>query len=218
MRETTHPEGRTIQWGASLILHLAIGIMLMLLPQVRRLPRPVEDSVSVEVLTPKQFEAATRPAAAEKLAEPPASRPPEAAPIPGPQPEAMIRPKELLSAGALTDPRSRKAREELKSLASGDRIIQLCNIEAMEQVHRWKAEFRPEILVAYAMAGVRLSEHSVEADGGAFRSKQRWYNVKFKCEVTPDLETVERFEFLVGKEIPESEWAVHDLPVGEAQD
>jgi hypothetical protein len=230
MRETTLLQAESINWAASLALHLAVAITLALLPL------PVEESVSVEVLTLRQFEAAMSSDVAGKAKEPatgsqfpqllgrqePAtsSRLPEveAAPAAVAQPQTMVRATEFLSAGALADPRSRKAREELKSLALGDRIIQLCNIEAMEQVHRWKAELRPDTLMAYAMAGVRLSERSVEAHGGAFRSEQHWYGIRFKCEVTADRERVSAFEFAVGDEIPRTEWAVHDLPAGDAQD
>ena len=88
----------------------------------------------------------------------------------------------------------------MRQLASGERVIQLCDLEALEQVHRWKPELKPDYLMAYAMAGAKLSENAVEADGAAFRSKQHWYNIKFKCQVTPDLTTVAAFEFLVGDE------------------
>lgn len=230
-----HFGGNDIRWGtiASLTLHLAIGVVLMLLPQMRLLSLPIEESISVDILTPGQFEVTTKPALAEGITEPAAvsssppsidkevpatSKPPEAKPGRNPQPETMIRATQLFSADALADPRSRKAREELHLLASGDRIIQLCNIEAMEQVHRWKVELRPDTLMAYAMAGVRLSDRSVEANGGAFRTGRQWYNIKFKCEVAADLEKVTAFEFLVGDEIPQDQWAAHDLTLGEAED
>ncbi|WP_077068208.1 DUF930 domain-containing protein [Ensifer aridi] len=45
-----------------------------------------------------------------------------------------------------------------------------------------------------------LSGVTLHADGGALRSKQHWYNVKFRCEVTPDLGKVVAFEFSVGAE------------------
>jgi hypothetical protein len=123
----------------------------------------------------------------------------------------MIRAEHLFSAAALADPRSKGAREAFGQLSNGERIVQLCNLEALEQVHRWKGDFQPDYVVAYAMAGEKLSKRAVEADGAAFRSKQRWYNIKFKCEVAPDLKTVVAFEFLVGAEIPRSQWASHDL-------
>lgn len=94
-----------------------------------------------------------------------------------------------------------------------DRITQLCNVEAMEQVHIWKSEFQPDFVVAYASADTKLSGLTLQADGAAVRSKQHWYDLKFRCVVTQDLESVTAFEFSLGAEIPKSEWARHLLPV-----
>lgn len=89
--------------------------------------------------------------------------------------------------------------------------MQICNIEAMEQVHIWKPEFQPDFLVVYTMADIKLSGQKLAADGGAFRSKRRWYNIGFTCEVTADLKEVVSFAFLVGNAIPESQWGDHNL-------
>jgi type IV secretory pathway VirB10-like protein len=207
-------------WTAagSLGFHLAIVVLLALLPVAAPLMLPKEEAVTVEVLSAEQLAAMSKPPVEEEQAKPAAEepKPPVASPPirpaqPAPQAGAMIRADNLLSARTLADPRSKRAREAFQQLAGGERIMQLCNLEALEQVHQWKREFQPDYLMAYAMAGAKLSEHSVEADGTAFRSKQHWYNIKFKCEVTPDLKTVAAFEFLVGDEIPRSLWASHDL-------
>ncbi|PKA41408.1 hypothetical protein CWR43_21515 [Rhizobium sullae] len=129
----------------------------------------------------------------------------------------MVRPTQLFSAAILADPRSKQAREGMRQLATGERIVQLCNIEAMEQVHRWKAEFKPDFLVAYAMADTKLSGLTLQAEGGAFRSNRHWYNIKFKCEASPDIEKIVAFEFSVGEEIPESEWETRFLPADDGQ-
>jgi hypothetical protein len=125
----------------------------------------------------------------------------------------MIEASEMLAARALAAPGSRKARQAMAELAGSERVVQLCDIEAMEQVHRWKAALRPDFVVAYAMAGAKVTNHSVEADGAAFRSNRRWYNISFKCEVAPDIGSVVSFAFLVGDEIPEREWQDHNLTV-----
>ena len=129
--------------------------------------------------------------------------------------ETMMRAERLFSADVLADPRSRQAREALPHLAMSDRMIQLCNIEALEQVHMWKADFQPDTLVAHAMADAKLIGRTTAADGGAFRSKRRWYNIRFRCEVAPDLTKVVAFEFQVGEEIPKSEWESHNLTAGD---
>ena len=128
----------------------------------------------------------------------------------------MVQAKELLSAKVLADPRSKEALVALRQLGTDDRIIQLCNVEAMEQVHIWKSDFQPDFVVAYALADTKLSGLTLQADGAALRSKRHWYDIKFRCEVTPDLEKVVAFEFSLGAEIPKSEWETHSLPVGDS--
>jgi uncharacterized protein DUF930 len=220
-------EGKPLSVVASIALHLAIGATFMLLPQMRRAALPVEESIAVEILTTPQVEPPEKSPPAQLAAlGPPIAGKGSPAPLAGPQaettalpkPQTMMRAARLYSDEALNNPRGRKVREELNQMAGGDRIIQLCNIEAMEQIHRWKAAFLPDFLMAYAMAGVRLTESTVEAKGGAFRSKRRWYNISFKCEVTPDLSKVAAFEFLVGDEIPGNQWAEHNLTLDDGED
>ncbi|RDJ20514.1 DUF930 domain-containing protein [Bosea caraganae] len=124
----------------------------------------------------------------------------------------MVRARRVLSGNVLANPQSRGAREALNQLDDGERIEQLCNLEAMGQVHAWKAEFLPDRVVAYAMAGTKLSRTAMQADGAVFRSRQNWYRLKFKCELSPDRKTIAGFEFSVGDPVPHSDWRALDLP------
>ncbi|QPB24830.1 DUF930 domain-containing protein (plasmid) [Rhizobium sp. 007] len=128
----------------------------------------------------------------------------------------MVHAKQLFSSKILADPRRKEALLALRQLARDDQIIQVCNVELMEQVQRWNSDYQPDFVVAYAKADTKLSGLTLQANGGALRSKRQWYDVKFKCEVTPDLEQVVAFEFSLGAEIPESEWKRHSLPVGDS--
>ena len=103
----------------------------------------------------------------------------------------------------------------LRQLGTDDRIIQLYNVKAMEQVHVWKSDFQLDFVVAFAMADTKLSGLALKAYGAALRSKRHWYDIKFRCEVTADLEKVVAFEFSLGEEIPKSEWKTHSLPVSD---
>lgn len=89
---------------------------------------------------------------------------------------------------------------------------QLCNIEAMDQIHRWKADFRPDRVVAYATSGEKIEGTTIKADGAAFRSRKAWYALKFNCELAPDGESVVGFEFLVGDPVPQERWDELGLP------
>ena len=124
----------------------------------------------------------------------------------------MIRPTEMLSGKTLADPRSRQARADLANFASDERMVQLCNLEAMDQIRKWRADFRPEQVVPYATAEEKIAGTSIIADGAAFRSKRNWYGLKFKCELAPDGETVTGFAFLVGDPVERAKWDELGLP------
>ncbi|WP_245318369.1 MULTISPECIES: DUF930 domain-containing protein [unclassified Mesorhizobium] len=207
-------------WGisTSVALHALLAAMLALMPLPKRPKRLDEERVSVDILTPQQFEASTRP--------PPAPAPPSApeaqAPAPTPTPSAprstpptaptMIRPTEMLSAKTLADPRSRQARADLATFASDERMVQLCNLEAMDQIQRWRADFEPERVVPYATAEEKISGTAITADGAAFRSRKNWYGLKFKCQLARDGESVIGFEFLVGDPVAREKWDELSLP------
>ena len=124
----------------------------------------------------------------------------------------MIRPTEMLSAKTLSDPRSRQARADLATFASDERMVQLCNLEAMDQIRRWHADFQPERVVPYATAEEKVRGTTIAADGAAFRSRKNWYNLKFKCQLAQDGESVIGFEFLVGDPVAREKWDELGLP------
>ena len=126
----------------------------------------------------------------------------------------MIRPQRMLSPAVLNDPANRETLRAMAGLVVDEQMIQLCTVEAMEQIAAWDETFAPELLIAYAMADTRISAHAVEAEGGAFFSHARWYNVAFRCDLSADRKEVAAFEFRVGEAIPKSEWEAHDLPSG----
>jgi hypothetical protein len=172
-------------------------------------PPPAERPVSVEILTPQQFEAMTAP----RRTEPLAPAPPQAAPPTPPAAEpAMIRPTEKLSAATLADPPSRTARALLAGIDDTERMIQLCGLEAMEQVHAWRESLHPTAVVAYAMAEAQVSGDLVDAGGAAFRSGASWYGLRFRCRLMADHTAVVAFEFEVGAAVPEEKWEAFNLP------
>ena len=204
--------------GASFLLHLLLLAALALLPTPSPLrPLPIE-SIKVDFVPapPPEPAPASEPVPAAKpetAPSAPAAQPAIPAPLPAPIPQPMIRAGKFYSARVLADPRSRGARRALPLLAPQERIIQLCDIEALAQVRQQRADFQPDLVVPYAMAEVKLAGGAMEAKGGAVRSRHHWYELKFNCTVAPDLKTVVAFEFLLGKEIPRDQWASHDLTV-----
>jgi hypothetical protein len=194
-------------WGvpASVVLHGLLVLALLVAPRGPLPDQPSEKTVSVSILTPDEFGAATRPPPV--LAAPPAPTPKAVPPVAAPEaPPGMIRATTMLSGKTLADPRSRSARRDLATFADSERVAQLCNLEAMDQIGAWRHDFRPETVVAYARSNERIVGDTIEADGAAFRSRTEWYDLKFHCEVAPSHDKVVAFAFQVGDPVPRKLW------------
>jgi hypothetical protein len=210
---------------ASLALHAALVAAVVLLAISSPLPPLTENAVETEVISAGDFDARYRPppsapsspsaavpsgeAAAPAAAQPPPVRPEPAAPA---APPDMVRPSQMLSEQALGRPGSRGLRRELGRLVEEDRVAQLCNLEAMEQIHAWRRDFQPDRLVDYARSDTRMQDHTLIAQGGAFRSARNWYEVSYRCELDAGLSKVVGFAFRVGAAIPREEWMADNLP------
>ncbi len=211
-----------LEIGASLLLHVVLLAMLFhgfdAAPEV-----PKERSISVDIVSAAQYAAAlaapqlTAPTAKTEVVQPQPAPVEQAPPAEVADPSGMVHATQLRAAGVLAEPGSKEVRETLPLLASDERMTQLCNIEALEQIHLWKDALRPDILVAYAMAEMQVGDHTIQADGGAFRDARQWYGIKFRCEVASDFESVTDFQFVVGDLIPESEWDAHNLTAEEIE-
>lgn len=206
-------------WLASLALHALLLAAILMLPRPHPLKVPAELAVPIELVPP-----APEPAKVQSPSQPeaPLVPPPDDAAT-APEPEAsaaprpaMVKARSFYAAKVLADPRSRGARQALATFSADERAIQLCNIEAMEQIHRWKAEFRPDLVAPYATADLKIEGGSIYAEGGAFRAGQRWHAVTFNCDVADG--AVSAFEFSVGEEIPEARWAEYNLVAGDPED
>lgn len=117
--------------------------------------------------------------------------------------------QELYSKDALSDPRVKQA---IGRLPPKRRIVQLCTIEALEQIRRQRPDAFPDMLVPFGPSGGFVSADGMSANGGAFRSGTKWYAVDFKCEVDAETTSVVSFSYAFGKVIPKSEWAARQLP------
>jgi hypothetical protein len=93
-------------------------------------------------------------------------------------------------------------------------MVQLCDLEAMEQIHAWKGELNPELLVPYATANEQMSGTTIVADGAAFLSGHRWYGARYDCTLSRDGQHVVALRFQVEDEIPQDRWSDLGLPAG----
>lgn len=95
----------------------------------------------------------------------------------------------------------------LKLLEPVDRLEQICDYTAMVQIRKDTRRFHPDRAVASAVKKPKIGPNSIDATGGAFRSKGHWYAMSYSCVATPDHMQVTTFHLKIGNEIPEGEWA-----------
>jgi hypothetical protein len=199
----------------SAVLHLLLVLALIALARPFRFKAPLEETIDLQIVPAAAPE--TKPADLPVL--PPVSAPlPDALPAPrqeaasaAMEQPAMHKATTMLSAVVLADPRSRQTREALPTLELGTRLEQICNLEAMAQVAKWDKSFKPDRVIAYAMAATKVKSGVITATGAAMRSGGNWYNLAFNCGISPETQQVQSFEFTVGKPIPREEWADHAL-------
>ncbi len=169
-------------------------------------PAPIEESIPAAFLTAAEFAAlAARPQTARL--EPPAATVPNTA-------EPLMHASTILSGQALAEPRNRQALADLPRLNPTERMVQLCNIEALEQVARIRTDFSPEIVSAYAMKALAIGPNSIEADGAAVRSGDDWYALRYRCRLAAGSDAVVAFDFLAGDRLPAERVEELGLPVG----
>lgn len=146
---------------------------------------------------------------------PQASPAPEAKPTPEtaitqkpPAPEAaeFTQAKTLYSKDMLSDQRVKQA---IGKLAPKERVVQICSIEALEQIRHQRHGTFPDIL---ARGVSSVSSTALNVSNGAFRSRGQWYAVDFKCQVNADATSIQSFQYTIGQRIPESEWSKRQLP------
>lgn len=213
VKALTWPRPATI---LSVLVH-AVFLALLALEAPRhvvalRQPVAAVDVVMVEPQARQSTPAASAAPLASTQADtvPPASSPQTESPRA--QASGSVAATQYYAAAVLEDPRNRGTRKKLAALGSDERLIQLCNIEAMEQLKRWKAGFIPDHVVAYATADPSMTATALKAPGAAVYSRGNWYRLSFNCTSTADLQSVASFDFKLGNPIPHDQWEQDNLP------
>jgi hypothetical protein len=185
-------------------------------------PEPAEQGTSLPPdVTPPEADlaaglAAGEPAAslADAVQAVPVPMPRPVQPAPAPEPStrpggAMEKADTLLSAARLENPALRSA---LGQLSPNRRLTQICSFEVAEQVARARPETPPDFVVPYGPSGGFIRGGTLDADGGAFRSGGRWFDVSFRCTVDMKAMRVTAFSYRLGKEVPPQQWQRRRLP------
>lgn len=178
------------------------AIVVDLIPETEAPPAPADQ---VEVLSAPSVE--REPIAASPVEE----REPQQASTAPPQADGMVSATQFFAAAILNDPANSEVRENFPLLASQEQIIQICNIEALEQLREAGLSHAPDALVGYAFDSIDVTGLDLVATGGAFRSNGEWYRIRYHCAVAADIRSVAAFEYALGQLVPESEWEAHFL-------
>lgn len=211
MHEPAQRHRTTMAWSlpASLAVHSLLALAALLLVP-RPLAPPAERSIAVDIVSPEQY-AALLPAPVQPepvvVQEPPA----EPAPPQAPAADGMVEAHDFYAAAILDDPSNAELRDNFPLLASSEQIVQLCNIEALEQLRSSGAASDPDALVGYAFGGFAVDHDELRVDGGAFRSRSQWFHIRYRCTVMADMSGVRAFEYAVGDVVPPSQWEEHFL-------
>ncbi len=115
----------------------------------------------------------------------------------------------LVGAGAVAA--ENRFERSLKRLSPAERLVQLCDYTAMQRIRSQHGEYRPDRAVADARSRVYINGNIVEAKGGAFRSRRKWYALSYTCTGASGNLKVRSFKYNIGSEIPQSKWTLYSL-------
>jgi hypothetical protein len=198
--------------GASLLLHGLFVALVLAAWTPRQLAVQQQRAIEVELVSPPPARPAAPGQAGTEPAVPDTGAGSTPAPaVASPPRQGLVEASRYYAADMLRQPDMGKIRRTLGTLADSERIVQLCNIEGLEQIRNAGKGYDPDVVVSYAMKETRLMGMTLVSDGGAFRSRRRWFGVRFRCTVAADYSGVEDFAFAIGDAIPEDEWEAHDL-------
>ena len=118
----------------------------------------------------------------------------------------------LLAAAAvlIASPSQADFKSTLSRLDPQTRLEQVCDLEVMRRIRR-TGRYLPDRAKSYVISEPKTSGHTLVAEGAAFRSKGKWYELSFTCKATSDHLKVLSIDYRIGKIIPESRWSGYGL-------
>lgn len=102
--------------------------------------------------------------------------------------------------------RAASIHDQLMKLDPEERAHQVCAIKGVDTIRRDRKLQKVDRIAPSIASRATFTGTQVAAKGGAVRAKERWYALKFKCEVTPDQMKALSFTYEIGAEIPEAKW------------
>jgi Domain of Unknown Function (DUF930) len=99
----------------------------------------------------------------------------------------------------------------LERLAPTERLEQICDYTAMQKIGKARNPFHPDRAISDARTSTIVIKDTITANGAAFRSRDKWYELTYTCTATPDHLKVVSFDYKIGPEIPEKKWSTYHL-------
>nr|WP_306264171.1 DUF930 domain-containing protein [Pararhizobium sp. IMCC3301] len=168
-------------------------------------PRPEPTQQPPRATTEQQ---PPNPAAAPELPKIPdvskAPKPPGSSQDRPDQTAQRIGPK-LPSGKQVAIPRRRVLPKDKMVLAGDRQREQLCHSAAMAEIVKARPELKPDLVISSAVDATVAGDNVIVANGAAFRSEGRWFNLKFRCEADLVADTVMSFDYLIGGPFPEDQ-------------
>nr|WP_319483147.1 DUF930 domain-containing protein [uncultured Cohaesibacter sp.] len=97
-----------------------------------------------------------------------------------------------------------KVRNWLKDMAPQERMVQVCNMDAMGKLDA-------DRLVDYTFSSPQINDNTVTADGAAYRRNGHWYKVSYSCDTSKDQMEVLNLDVTKGDEVPKDQWTQFNL-------
>ncbi len=106
---------------------------------------------------------------------------------------------------------TRQQTQELAKLSGATRLIQACDLEALIRIAADRNGLRPSHAPVDALSPPQIKGNTLKGDGGAVRSRDKWYQFSFTCVTSPDHLKVTSFTYKIGQPIPKEQWAAANL-------
>lgn len=216
----------------SLSVHLAILLIAVaVIDTARPLPAPKEpEAIDVQLIeaaseqqpedkSPRDFEKLAKPQAVttapalpedEQLA--PSGKSEPAPSLDTVKPDELPRVKQIFANRILASQKGTETKTGLLSVHLSERTVQLCNLEALEQIAHAYPELSPKTVMADATLPLREKGLNLKAPGALVYANGTWYSLEFECWIRPDALELDDFAFKLGAELPRPQWGILNLP------
>lgn len=103
-------------------------------------------------------------------------------------------------------------RPQFERLEPDTRLEEVCDTEVALRLNREQRGLAVDKVVSYTFRQViQEKNNKIVANGAAFRSRGKWFHLKFECQTGPKHMDVHMLTYTAGAEIPRSQWARHYL-------